>query len=103
MALIFIAFPLAVYVSLCLLPVARAGVGIGLAAAALALVWVTNDPGADEGFARLMVTVGAVPVVLAALAQGVRRMLPVGVAGWVWPALVAGLALSAVAVLIMLL
>lgn len=102
MALVFILFPLAVYVSLCLLPRERAGIGIGLAALALAGVWVTSDPAGDEGFARFMVTVAAVPVALAALAQGLRRALPEGGAIWVWPALSAGLALSAFAFFLML-
>ncbi len=103
MALIFFIYPLAIYVSLCLLPRARARLGIGLAAAALALVWVTNGGAADEGFARLLVMIGAVPVALAALAQGLRRMIPADAAGWVWPALAVGLALSALAVFLMLL
>ncbi len=103
MALVFIIYPLAIYVSLCLLPRARARLGIGLAAAALALVWVTNGGAADEGFARFLVMIGAVPVALAALAQGLRRMIPEGAAGWVWPALAVGLALSALAVFLMLL
>lgn len=103
MALVFFLYPLAIYASLCLLPPARAGVGIGLAAAALALVWLTNDGAADDGFARLLVMIGAVPVALAALAQGLRRMIPEGAAGWVWPALAVGLALSALAAFLMLL
>lgn len=103
MALVFFVYPLAIYASLCLLPRARAGVGIVLAAAALALVWLTNDPGADDGFTRFLVMIGAVPVALAALAQGVRRMIPEGAAGWIWPALAVGLALSALAVFLMLL
>ena len=103
MALVFFIYPLAIYVSLCLLPKARAGVGIGLAAAALALVWMTNGGAADEGFARLLVMIGAVPVALAALAQGLRRMIPEGAAGWIWPALAVGLALSALSIFLMLL
>lgn len=103
MALIFLAYPLAVYVSLCLLPPARAGIGIALALAALAVVWLTSDPAADEGFSRLMVMLGAAPVALAALAQGLRRLLPVGAGRWVWPALAAGLAMSALALFMMLL
>lgn len=101
MALVLIVYPLVLYVSLCALPRARAGMGVGLAAAALALVWVTNDPADDEGFARFLVMVGAVPVALAALAQGVRRVLPADAAGWVWPVLVAGLGLSAVLIFFM--
>lgn len=95
MALVLILYPLVLYISLCALPKGRAGLGIGLAAAALALVWVTNDPAVDDGFTRFLVTVGAVPVALAALAQGVRRVLPADAAGWVWPVLVVGLGLSA--------
>lgn len=103
MALVFFVYPLAIYLSLCLLPRARAGLGILLAAAALGLVWVTSDPAADDGYARLLVMIGAVPVALAALAQGVRRMIPEGAPGWVWPAVAVGLALSALSVFIMLL
>lgn len=103
MALVFFIYPLAIYVSLCLLPPARARLGIGLAAAALALVWVTNGGAADEGFAQFLVMIGAVPVALAALAQGMRRMIPEGAAGWVWPALAMGWALSALAIFLMLL
>lgn len=103
MALVFFLYPLAIYVSLCLLPLARARLGIGLAAAALALVWLTNGGATDDGFARLLVMIGAVPVALAALAQGMRRMIPAGAAGWVWPALAVGLALSALAIFLMLL
>lgn len=103
MALIFLGFPLAIYLSLCLLPKGREGLGIGLAAAALALVWVTNDPATDGGFARLMVQIGAAAVALAALAQGLRRAIPAGAAGWIWPALMAGLAVSAVMIFLVLL
>lgn len=103
MALVFLAYPLAIYVSLCLLPKGRSGLGIGLAAAALVLVWLTNDPGADDGFTRFLVMIGAVPVALAALAQGLRRMIPEGAAGWIWPALAVGLALSALSIFLLLL
>lgn len=95
MALVFILYPLVLYISLCALPKGRAFMGTGLAATALALVWVTNDPATDDGFTRLLVMVGAVPVALAALAQGLRRLLPADAAGWVWPVLAAGLGLSA--------
>jgi hypothetical protein len=103
MALVFILFPLVLYVSLCALPKERVGMGIGLAAAALAVVWLTNDPAGDDGFTRLLVMIGAVPVALAALAQGLRRLLPMEAAGWVWPALVAGLGLSAFLIFFMML
>ena len=101
MALVLVLYPLVLYASLCALPKARAGMGIGLAAAALAVVWVTNDPATDDGFARFLVLLGAASVALAALAQGARRMLPGETAGWVWPALVAGLGLSAVLITVM--
>ncbi|PLL11769.1 hypothetical protein C0V75_12705 [Tabrizicola sp. TH137] len=103
MALVFIVYPLAIYLSLCLLPKARAGVGILLAAAALALVWFTSDPAADDGYARFLVMVGVVPVVTAALAQGLRRLIPEGAPVWVWPVLAVGLALSALSIFFMLL
>jgi hypothetical protein len=102
MALIFIAYPLAIYISLCLLPKSRSSVGIFLAAAALGLVWVMNDPAQDEGFARFLVMLGAVPVALAALAQGLRRLIPEDAPGWVWPTLVGGVGLSALALFFML-
>lgn len=103
MALVFIAYPLAIYLSLCLLPRGRASVGILLAAAALGLVWFTNDPSTDDGFARLLVTIGVFPVALAALAQGLRGMIPATSPAWLWPALVAGIGLSGVVVFFMLL
>lgn len=103
MALVFFVYPLAIYLSLCLLPRERAGVGLLLAAAALGLVWVTNDPASDDGYTRLLVTIGAVPVVLAAVAQGVRRLIPRDAPGWIWPALAVGLALTALSVFIMML
>jgi hypothetical protein len=103
MALVFRVYPLVLYVSLCALPRARAGMGVALAAAALAVVWLTSDPATDDGFTRLLVMIGSVPVVLAALAQGLRRLLPQDAPGWVWPALVAGLGLSAFLIFFMLL
>lgn len=103
MPVILIAYPLAIYLSLCLLPRGRAKVGIALSTAALALVWVTNDPAQDEGFARFLVMLGAVPVALAALAQGLRLTIPATAPRWVWPALAAGLGLSAVSLFLMLL
>ncbi len=101
MALVFIAYPLIVYAALCLLPRAQAGLGLALAAAALALVWFTSGSSEEGEYARLLVGIGAVSVALAALAQGLRRLIPQGAAGWVWPALATGLALSAFAVLFM--
>ena len=103
MALIFIAYPLAIYLSLCLLPKSRSSIGIILAAAALGLVWIMNDSAGDGGFSRLLVTLGAVPVAFAALAQGLRRLIPDDAAGWVWPALAGGVGLSAIALFFMLL
>lgn len=103
MTLVLIAYPLAIYLSLCLLPRGRAGVGIFLAGAALALVWVTSDPATDDGFARFLVLIGAVPVAMAALAQSLRRMIPDVSPSWIWPALVAGLGLSGIALFFMLL
>ena len=103
MALVFILYPLAIYASLCLLPRGRAGLGIALAGAALAGVWVMNDPATDDGFTRLLVTVGAVPVVLAAVAQGLRGLIGPEAPGWIWPALAMGLGLSAMLVFLMML
>lgn len=97
MGFLLMAYPLAVYVSLCLLPRGRAAVGVGLAAAALGLVWVVNDPATDRGNAiGFLVVLGAAPVALAALAQALRGVIGPDSPRWMWPALAGGLALTAV-------
>lgn len=97
MGFLLIAYPLAVYLSLCLLPRARAALGVGLAAAALGLVWVISDGGTEAGDAvRFLVLLGAAPVALAALAQALRGVIGANSPRWMWPAVAAGLALTAV-------
>lgn len=103
MALVFFAYPLAIYVSLCLLPRGQAALGIALAAVALGGVWVMSNPANDEGYTRLLVTLGAIPVALAALAQGLRRLIRPDSPTWFWPALAAGVALTATAVFLSML
>jgi drug/metabolite transporter (DMT)-like permease len=97
MPMLILAYPVAVYVSLCVLPRERAALGAALAAAALGLVWVMNDPATDRGNAvRFLVLLGAAPVALAALAQALRGVIRPGSPRWMWPALAAGVALTAV-------
>jgi hypothetical protein len=97
MGFLLMAYPLAVYASLCLLPRGRAVLGVGLAALALGLVWVVVDPETDKGNAvRFLVLLGAAPVGLAALAQALRGVIGPDSPRWMWPALAGGLALTAV-------
>jgi hypothetical protein len=96
MGALLIVYPVAVYVSLCLLPRARAALGVGLAVAALGMVWVVNDPATDEGAVRFLVLLGAAPVALAALAQALRGVIAPDSPRWMWPALAGGVALTAV-------
>ncbi len=97
MGFLLIAYPLAIYLSLCLLPRGRAVPGIALAALALGLVWVVNDPATERGNAiRFLVFLGAAPVAVAALAQALRGVIGPGSPGWMWPVLAGGLALTAV-------
>ncbi|NBE07640.1 hypothetical protein [Paragemmobacter ruber] len=103
MALVLILYPLAVYASLCLLPRGRAGLGIALAGAALAVVWLMHDPVTDDGFTRFLVILGALPVVLAAVAQGVRGLIGPEAPGWLWPAIAVGLGLSGLLLFILML
>ena len=96
---IFLAVPLAVFVSLAFLPKGRPGfIGIGiaiLAAGALALTQA-QAPGL-----RLLTLAVCLAAVLAMVAQAVRLLLDRGTATapWVYPAVVAGLALSALVIL----
>ena len=97
MGLLLMAYPWAVYFSLCLLLRGRAALGVGLAALALGLVWVVVDPATEKGSAvRFLVLLGAAPVALAALAQALRGVIGPGSPRWMWPALAGGLALTAV-------
>jgi hypothetical protein len=97
MGFLLMAYPLAVYVSLCLLPRGRAALGVGLAAAALGLVWVVNDPATERGNAiGFLVVLGAAPVALAGLAQALRGVIGPDSPRWMWPALAGGVALTAV-------
>lgn len=96
MGVLLIAYPVAVFVSLCLLPRARAALGVGLAVAALGIVWVVNDPAADNGAVRFLVKLGAAPMAVAALAQALRGVIAPDSPRWMWPALAGGVALTAV-------
>jgi hypothetical protein len=101
-ALVFFGLPVAVYLSLCLLPGGRrAAIGIGSAAVLLALLWLRTGAGPEDGFTRLLLAIAAAAVLLAALAQGLRPFLPP--ARLAWPGLVAGLALTAFAIFLSLL
>lgn len=104
MALIFIALPVAIYLSLALLPRGRpAAMGIVVAALFALALWTLSDPASDEGFGRVIAAVAASGIGLAALVQGLRALLGPGQPVWLYPAMVTlalPLALGALLVLL---
>jgi len=84
---IYLGLPAVLYLALAAVPMRRALIGFGLAALALAaLWWVAKDDTTEYGSAlAIMLTIAALA---AALAQGLRRLLPTGRPVWVYPLLV---------------
>ena len=94
MLAIYLGLPAAVFLALASVPMRRALLGFGIAALALAaLWWVAKDDTTEYGSAlAIMLTIAALA---AALAQGLRRLLPAGRPAWAYPLLAIGVLAAA--------
>ena len=104
MAQALVLYPLALYLSLCLLPAGRrAFAGIGIAALVLLALGQLWQPGGDAAAGRVLALAGGAGVGLAAIAQAVRLVLPPPPAApaWAWPAVIGFVASGAVLLLIL--
>lgn len=86
---IYLGLPAAVFLALAAIPMRRALIAFGGAALALAaLWWVAKDDTTEYGSALAIMLTAS--FIAAALAQGLRRLLPAGRPVWVYPLLVIG-------------
>lgn len=104
MFLVFFVLPVAVYLSLILLPRGRPA-ALGVGAAALVLIALTlSAPSDEEGeFRIILAVIAGIAVALAALAQALRAWVLPENPGWLWPALVLGELVTALMVFMLLL
>ena len=93
MILIFVLLPLAVFVSLSLLPRGRAAAG-GIAAAVVvvAALWLRTGEGEEADYTRILLGMAGIGIAMAAAAQGVRVALPADAPGRLYGGVMAGVA-----------
>lgn len=104
MALVFFVLPVAVYLSLCLLPRGQpAAIGIGAAAAVTLALTLTAPPGEEGEFRVILAAIAGIAIALAGIAQAIRARLGPGRPRWVWPAIVGGELVTALMIFLLLL
>lgn len=98
MGAVLLIVPAGIYLSLALLPKGKQALaGIAIAFAASQILWWINVPEGGSGPLATLFTLAQVAMALAAVAQGLRIMLPHDTPRWAYPAIVgAGFAVGAI-------